>query len=160
MYWSDLFLLFEHSCNAVNGQLCLSHCSDSLPPSLRQAGTPVRSLWLDAAFLQARHFDWTGPCCIASVKRRSSWRVFAVMVNEEHDSEFKNMLMTPLEQQFALNLDEAVFPPPPLNSLQKFPTMLVGISLWRWWEMILSRTMNAMCERAHAMDSFFKPFWI
>lgn len=125
IYWSDLFLLFMHSSNAICGQQYLSHCSLSLPPSLSpsQAGVPVRSLWLDLVFLRARHFYWTGPCCIASFKRRSRWSAFAVIVNEGNDSEFKNMLMTPLETAVALNVDEAVFPPPPSRS-----------SPWCWLE--------------------------
>lgn len=45
-----------------------------------------------------------------AAKRQSRWSVFAVMDNEGNDSEFENMLMTPLETAIPLNLEEAVFP--------------------------------------------------
>lgn len=70
----------------------------ALALSLSQAGMPARALWLDKAFLPSRRFYSAGPCWIVPVKRQSRWSVFAVMVNEGNDSEFKNMLMTP--QQF------------------------------------------------------------
>lgn len=120
IYWSDLFLLFMHSSNAICGQQYLSHCSLSLSLSgWRACPLPVigRGFPAGSAFLLNR------PCCIASFKRRSRWSAFAVMVNEGNDSEFKNMLMTPLETAVALNVDEAVFPPPPSRS-----------SPWFWLE--------------------------
>lgn len=69
-------------------------------------------------FLQAWHFCLVGPGWILPVRQTSRQCIFAVMANEECDSEFENVLMTPLETLRLLNLDEAQMqqmqmPPPP-----------------------------------------------
>lgn len=110
---TDSYCCITYSCNAISEPPSLSRAR-----SLSQAGTPVRSLWLDEAFLQARRFYSAAPCWIAPVKWLSTWSVFAVMVNEGNDSECENMLMTPLETPIPVNLEGAEFPsrPPPFPS--------------------------------------------
>lgn len=62
---------------------------------------------------------------------------FAVTANEGNDSEFENMLITPLETAIPLNLEEAVFPSHPHNppaepgSFTGSPMMLAEISARR-----------------------------
>lgn len=142
---SRSYCYITYYCNAISKQEYLSHRSGSL--SLRR-GTPVHTLWLDEAFLQARHFYLAGPCWISPVKRWNTWSVSAVMVNEGNDSEFENVLMTPLETALPLNLEEAVSIRSPTLSptpSQGFPMMLAGTSPRRWCEIILSRAMDTMC---------------
>lgn len=68
---------------------------------------PSRSLcdWI-WSFLHNRHFSLAGPGWILPVRQRSRRCVSAVMVNDGCDSEFKNVLMTPLETMLPLNLEE------------------------------------------------------
>lgn len=117
-----------------------------------------RTLWLDEAFLWAWRFYSAGPRWIAPVKWQSRWSVFAVMVNEENDSGFENVLMMPLETQIPLNLEEAVFPSQPHWLLVPCRDSHVArISPWRWYEIMLSRVQ---CAWGHSLSSVSKQDWI
>lgn len=157
IYWPNTFLLLYRTFRVMQ------FLNKNISPA-----APSLSVSLTGSVCLSPSCDWTRPSCrlcasiqpvpgwIAPVKRRSRWSVFAVMVNGGNDSEFENMLMTPLETASPLNLEEAVFPSQhprtqthPPGSFTGFPMMLAEISPWRWCKIILSRAIDTMCVWDH-----------
>lgn len=156
IYWPDLFLLFTHSCNAISGRQYLSRV---LHLSVR-SGTPVRPPWLDAAFPQALHFYWADPRWIATVKRRTRWSVFFLLLRSMKavTASVKICWWRHLKTAIPLNSGEAVFPPHPFTPFQGFPLCWRGFHFRD--DVILYGTVDKICNRDHAIVMFLKQVWI